>query len=80
VILDPHWLAGFVDAEANFCVVRKHATHRSGYQVLLSFTLTQHSRDLDLMLKIKKYLGCGNINIQPEISIVRLNITKMSDI
>nr|YP_009722343.1 hypothetical protein [Morchella importuna]QGN66745.1 hypothetical protein [Morchella importuna] len=71
----------FVDAEGNFqCVVRKQETHKSGYQVLLSFTLTQHLRDLGLMLSIKEYLGCGNIYVQPETSIVRLNITKKSEL
>nr|YP_010218658.1 LAGLIDADG endonuclease [Morchella brunnea]UBU98521.1 LAGLIDADG endonuclease [Morchella brunnea] len=95
----PQGDAGFLDAEGNFqCVVRKQETHKSGYQVLLSFTLTQHLRDLDLMLSIKEYLGvpraeragcppprrggdgCGNIYVQPETSIVRLNITKKSEL
>jgi hypothetical protein len=32
------------------------------------------------MLRIKEYLGCGNIYIQPKTSTVRLNVTKKSDL
>ena len=75
--IDPEWLAGFVTAEGNFlCLVRKQITYKSGYQVLLSFTLSQNKRDKDLMFSIKEYLGCGNIYEQSEI--VNLNITKKS--
>jgi hypothetical protein len=78
-LIDPHWLAGFVDAEANFqCVVRKHATHKTGYQILLSFTLTQHSRDLDLMVRIKEYLGCVKVYTLANHPVARLYVARQS--
>lgn len=79
---DPHWLAGFTDAEGNFlCLVRKQVSHKSGFQVLLSFTLPQSSRDLELMKSIQNYFsGCGKIYEDTENSLVRLTITKKSDI
>lgn len=51
------WI-GFIEAEGCFiCLVRKNLTHLIGFQVTLSFSLSQHSRDLDLMFKIQKFLG-----------------------
>lgn len=73
----PNWLVGFIEAEGCFlCLVRKNVKHLIGYQVTLSFSLYQHIRDLDLMLKIKDYLGFGIIT--QNSSVVRL--TKKSDI
>jgi hypothetical protein len=77
--LNKDWLAGFIEAEACFlCLVRKNIKHKLGYQVTLSFTLTQHSKDLDLMTKIKDSLGLGII--YENSSILRLTITKKSEI
>jgi hypothetical protein len=80
-VLDPYWLAGFVEAEGCFiCLIKKQSTHKSGNQILLNFILTQHSRDLDLMLKIKEYLGFGIISTPSGKSLVRLDVTKKTDI
>ena len=92
----PNWLAGFVEAEGCFlCLIRKNVGHLIGYQVTLSFSLYQHARDLDLMLKIKEYLGFGIISqgspppckagggVVDETTVpgvVRLTVTKKSDI
>jgi len=73
------------------CLIRKNVGHLIGYQVTLSFSLYQHARDLDLMLKIKEYLGFGIISQgspSGEVScgettvpgVVRLTVTKKSDI
>ena len=49
---DMNWLIGFIEAEGCFlCLVRKNISHKLGYQVTLSFTLTQHNRDLILITK-----------------------------
>lgn len=84
----PNWLAGFVEAEGCFlCLIRKNVGHLIGYQVTLSFSLCQHARDLDLMLKIKEYLGFGIISQDSSVvdetrvpGVVRLTVTKKSDI
>lgn len=45
---NPDWFAGFSSAEACFLVnIKESTTHSAGYQVWLSFTLTQHNRDDD---------------------------------
>lgn len=77
--INKHWLIGFIEAEGCFiCLVRKNLTHLIGFQVTLSFSLSQHSRDLDLMFKIQEFLGLGKI--YNSNSIVNLTITKKSEI
>lgn len=34
---------------------------RLGVQVLLSFVITQHVRDAEIILKFKSFFGCGTI-------------------
>nr|WPM94704.1 hypothetical protein [Ceratocystis fimbriata]WPM94756.1 hypothetical protein [Ceratocystis fimbriata] len=62
-ISDFHWLAGFTEAEGCFSVVLfKSPTSKYGLGVKLSFILTQHIRDEDLIKSLVEYLGCGNIS------------------
>lgn len=73
------WLLGFIEAEGSFfCLVRKNPSHKIGYQVTLTFTLAQHSRNLALMTKNKDILGLGLIN--QTSSMVLYTITRKSDI
>lgn len=61
-IPDPNWMAGFVDGEGCFYVkVRKNNAYLWGYQVIISFSISQHARDEALLAKFIDYLGCGNI-------------------
>jgi hypothetical protein len=58
--LNNSWLAGFVSAEGCFeCVIKKSQTTKTGYQVVLRFTINQHSRDTLLFNVIQKHLNCG---------------------
>jgi len=41
--------------------VRKSSAYKTGFQVLLAFQLTQHSRDKDLMISLVEYMGCGKV-------------------
>lgn len=78
-LVNPDWLIGFVEAEGCFiCLVRKNPSHLLGYQVTLSFSLTQHIRDLDLMTSLKEKIGLGKIYINS--SIVRWTITRNLEI
>jgi len=61
-ILEPQWVAGFTSGEGSFMVkVRKSSAYKTGFQILLAFQLTQHSRDENLMRSLVEYMGCGNI-------------------
>jgi hypothetical protein len=66
-IQDPRWLSGFTNAEGCFFIkTRQSTTYRLGSQVSLSFTITQHARDKELLTGLVPYLGCGG-------SVVRSN-------
>jgi hypothetical protein len=60
--------------------ITKSKTHKIGLQVLLSFIITQHSRDTELMKSIIKYLECGIINLYPRIPAVEIAVSKFKDI
>lgn len=61
-IWDPQWVAGFTSGEGSFMVkVRKSSAYKTGAQVLLTFQLSQHSRDEQLIRSLIYYLGCGNV-------------------
>jgi hypothetical protein len=61
-IPNPIWIAGFVSGEGCFDVnLKKSRSHRTGYQVILRFSIKQHEKDKSLMELVSKYLGCGNI-------------------
>ena len=61
-IFNPYWVVGFVDGEGCFSVgVFKNKTLRLGYQVQLEFSITQHRRDLELLLQFVEFFGCGYV-------------------
>lgn len=60
-IPSPNWLAGFTDGEGCFYVNTKKAKTLTGYQIIMSFSISQHARDEELLTKFIDYLGCGNI-------------------
>lgn len=77
--INTNWLIEFIEGEGSFiCLVRKNQTHLIGFAVTLSFSLPQHSRDLDLMLKIQEFLGWEKI--YERNSKVNLTITRRSEI
>jgi hypothetical protein len=79
IVIDPNWLVGFISGEGCFYIgISKDGTKRTGFSVNLWFLLSQHSRDKVLMSKIMEYLACGNLRF--EDSMVRLRVSKFSDI
>jgi hypothetical protein len=80
VVLDPHWISGFVSAEGNFDVRIPSTRSKLGYRVQLRFRITQHSRDLRLMEKIVEYFGSGRIYRYGGKSAVSLTIVDFTDI
>ena len=59
----PHgdWVAGFTAGEGHFSVfLGKPRGRKQSVSAVVVFTLTQHSRDEQLMESLIKYLGCGH--------------------
>lgn len=54
------YLSGFCDGEGSFNIsLRRKPDYRSGWQIVLSFNVSQ--RDRTMLVKLKGYLGCGII-------------------
>lgn len=76
-----YWLVGFVDGEGCFYVNKKKMNTLLGFQISLSFSISQHSRDEILLEKIIDFLGCGKIekvNTRPNSAV--FVVYKFSDI
>lgn len=79
-IRDPNWLSGFVSAEGNFFINVINSTTKVGKQVILMFSLSQHSRDADLLGSIRDYLGCGAYYPRSNREEGNFTVAKFSDI
>jgi len=51
----PEWMAGFVSGEGSFSVLADKS-------VSLSFRISQHTKDQQLLKSFVDYFGCGNFN------------------
>ena len=82
IIIDPHWISGFVSAEGNFDVRIPSTNSKLGYRVQLRFRISQHDRDFKLMEKIVEYFGCkqGKIYKYGGKSAVSLTIVDFAEI
>lgn len=60
-IPDGSWVAGFVDGEGCFYVNTKKARTVTGFQIIMTFSISQHVRDEILLTKLIDYFGCGGI-------------------
>ena len=79
-IPDFNWISGFVSGDGNFFVdIFKSSSNKIGYQVKLRLSITQHSRDKQLLEIIALYLDAGIINIHSENAFV-FKITKFADL
>lgn len=60
-----YWLLGFIQGEACFFIsIYKSPKSKLGEALQLVFKITQHTRDLKLMEKIKEFLGCGRVEVR----------------
>ena len=76
---NPFWLAGFTAAEGSFyIIIQEFKTNSTSFKVILTFQLTQHSRDEQLLISLTKYLDCGAVSSDREFS--RFRVTKLYDI
>ena len=53
---------------------------KAGYAVSLVFSLSQHIKDLELLERLAKYLGCGIIRKAPNRETAEWIVTKSDDI
>lgn len=78
---DPNWLAGFTSGEGCFLISIFKSKTLIGNAVKLRFSLTQHSRDTELMKSLVDYLSCGRYVAAPEgYNHGEFIVSKLSDI
>ena len=61
-------------------ILRKSSAYKTGFQISLRFTLTQHSRDSKLIESLIEYLGCGEIYIRKGYLAVDFIVVKFDDL
>lgn len=78
---NPHWLSGFITAEGSFFIsLYVNEKRKAGYAVSLVFGLSQHIRDIELLERLAKFLGCGIIRKANNRETAEWVITKSADI
>ena len=81
IILDPHWLVGFISGEGCFLVhIMNSSSHHLGFSVVLRFQITQHSRDIKLMESLINVWDCGSCRQPLNYNHVDFIIQKFYDI
>lgn len=72
--LNPWWVTGFSDAEGSFSIIIFKNTQRSlGWRVMLSYKITLHVKDVDLLYRIKDFYGVGNVNKYSEFAVYKVD-------
>lgn len=80
-VKETNWLAGFVAGEACFFVkISKNTKSKLGVIVSLSFQLTQHSRDAELMRSFIEFFSCGNVHVNENKAWLDFRVSKIKDI
>jgi LAGLIDADG endonuclease len=82
---NPNWISGFASGEGSFQVnIRKIKKLDNKYQVLLTFSIGQHSRDELLLKSLAKYLDCGKvikkINSKNNTEFFEFSVSRFKDV
>ena len=78
---NPNWLAGFITAEGSFFIsLYENDKRKAGYAISLSFSLSQHLRDVELLERLSIFLDCGVVRRSSNRGTAELIITKSSDL
>lgn len=79
--LNPFWLSGFITAEGSFFIaIYPNDKRKTGFAVSLTFSLSQHDRDIELLERLVNYLGCGTVRKCNSRGTADWVIAKASDI
>lgn len=77
--INPQVWSGLIDGEGSFnVIVVKHDSRRLGWGVELNFQIGLHTKDLNLLFLLQKYLAnAGSINISQNKEIVNYSINSL---
>jgi len=78
---NPQWLSGFITAEGSFFIsLYPNEKRKAGYAISLVFGLSQHIKDVELLERLAKFLGCGTVRISNSRNTAEWIITKFDDL
>lgn len=75
--LDPNWVTGFVDAEGCFTVV-VGILDSLRRKVRISFEISLHEKDKEILEKIRSFFGVGAIYSRPDKKICVYRVTNIN--
>ena len=75
------WVIGFTEAEGSFNILLVKNSHvKTGMSVRLTFALTQHSRDKELLISFINYFKCGSYSPKNFNSAGDYRVNSLKDI
>ncbi len=78
---NPHLLSGFITAEGSFFIsLYANEKRKAGYSVSLVFSLSQHIKDVELLERLAKFLGCGIVRRANNRDTAEWIITRFDDL
>lgn len=80
IIKNPNWLAGFTTGEGCFFIDIYKSKTKLGEAVKLTFQITQHNRDEQLMKSFIGFFGCGRVATRSNVMTVDFIVTKFGDL
>jgi hypothetical protein len=78
--LDPNWITGFCDAEGCFTVIISKRGDNLKWRVTVSFEINLHTKDIEILNKIKKYFKVGSITSRKNRNLCVYRVTKIEDL
>ena len=80
-IKSPQWVSGFTEGDGNFSIiVAKSNTIKSGVQIVLRYTITQHTKDSVLINSFCDFFGCGKFSVRSNKGVCDYYVRSISDI
>ena len=82
-ILTPWYITGISDGEGSFQITIQDnkGKGKTGYKPFLEFKITQKNHSVGLLYEIKKFFGCGRINIDNnKTGTMKFVITNIDDL
>lgn len=74
-----HFISGFIEGEGSFNIsLRQKADYKIGWQVVMSFNVSQ--KDPTVLYLLKEQLGCGIIKIRKYDGLYSFDVTNPFDI
>jgi len=67
--LNPYWVSGFISGDGCFSIIiRESKSYKLKKQVVCSFHVTQHIKDIKLINLLSKFFNCGTVYLRSNSS------------